>query len=49
MSNKRKISTILGVCAATVVAAGGSAYLTNTGLSLLNTNWQTAFQPEDER
>lgn len=40
MSDKRKISTILGICGATVLAAGGSIFLTNTGLSLLDQSRQ---------
>lgn len=40
MSDKRKISTILGICGATVLAAGGSIFLTNTGLSLLDQSQQ---------
>ena len=34
MSNKRKLTTILAVAGATVLAAGGSAFVTQTGLSL---------------
>lgn len=48
MSDKRKISTILGVCCATVLAAGGSAYLMKTGLSMLDTNWQEPPQLEGQ-
>lgn len=36
MSNKRKLSTILGVAGATILAAGGSIFLTDTGLSLVD-------------
>ncbi len=46
MSNKRKLASILGVCGATVLAGGGSAFLTNTGLSLLDSGWQTEQESE---
>ena len=36
MSNKRKLTTILAVAGATVLAAGGSAFVTQTGLSLID-------------
>ena len=36
MSNKRKLTTILAVAGATVLAAGGSAFVTNAGLSLVD-------------
>ena len=35
MSNKRKLTTILAVAGATVLAAGGSAFVTNAGLSVV--------------
>lgn len=47
MSDKRKLSTILGICGATVVAAGGSAFLTNTGMSLLDSGQQTVQESEN--
>ena len=37
MSNKRKFTTILAVAGATVLAAGGSAFVTNAGLTLIDT------------
>lgn len=40
MSDKRKLSTILGVCGATILAAGGTIFLTDTGLSLLERDRQ---------
>ncbi len=36
MSNKRKFTTILAVAGATVLAAGGSAFVTNAGLSVID-------------
>ena len=36
MSNKRKLTTILAVAGATVLAAGGSAFVTNAGLSVVD-------------
>ena len=36
MSNKRKLATILAVAGATVLAAGGSAFVTNAGLSVVD-------------
>ena len=36
MSNKRKLTTILAVAGATVLAAGGSAFVTNAGLSIVD-------------
>ena len=36
MSNKRTLTTILAVAGATVLAAGGSAFVTQTGLSLID-------------
>ena len=36
MSNKRKLTTILAVAGATVLAAGGSAFVVNTGLSMID-------------
>lgn len=38
MSNKNNISSILGVAAATVLAGGGSAFVTGTGLNMLDNN-----------
>lgn len=46
MSDKRKISTILGICGATVLAAGGSIFLTNTGLSLVEQSQQVEGETE---
>lgn len=46
MADKRKISTILGICGATVLAAGGSIFLTNTGLSLLDQSQQAEGETE---
>lgn len=48
MSNKRKLPTILGVCAATVLAAGGSAFLTDTALSLLEKQTQVVRETGSE-
>lgn len=36
MSNKRNLSTILGIAGATILAAGGSMFITDTGLSLVD-------------
>ncbi len=36
MANKNSLSSILGIAAATVIAAGGSAYVTDTGLQMLD-------------
>lgn len=36
MSNKRNLSVILGIAGATVLAAGGSAFVTDTALSLVD-------------
>ena len=41
MSNKRNITTILAIAGATVLAAGGSAFVTQTGLSLADDNRKT--------
>ena len=38
MSNKRNITTILAIAGATVLAAGGSAFVTQTGLSLTDSS-----------
>ena len=46
MSNKRKLGSILGICGATVVASGGSAFLTNTGMSLLDQDKQIVAETE---
>lgn len=46
MSDKRKLSTILGICGATVLAGGGSAFLTNTGLTLLDKDQQVVQESE---
>ena len=36
MSNKRNLTTILAIAGATILAAGGSAFVTNAGLSLID-------------
>ena len=41
MSNKRKLTTILAVAGATVLAAGGSAFVTQIGLSLTDRSSNT--------
>lgn len=46
MSNKRKLPSILGICAATVLASGGSIFLTDTGLSMISKETQTTQQTE---
>lgn len=48
MADKRKLSTILGICGATVLASGGSVFVTNTALSLVNGEKQVteAVKPE---
>ena len=46
MSNKRKLGSILGICGATVVASGGSAFLTNTAMSLADQGQQIVAETE---
>lgn len=46
MSNKRKLVSILGICAATVLASGGSIFLTDTGLSMISKDPQITQQTE---
>ena len=48
MADKRKLSTILGICGATVLASGGSVFVTNTALSLVDGEKQVteAVKPE---
>lgn len=46
MSNKRKLSSILGICVATAVASGGSIFLTDTGLSLIDGEQQIVRETE---
>ncbi|MDO4344657.1 MAG: SH3 domain-containing protein, partial [Eubacteriales bacterium] len=48
MSDKRKLSSILGICGATVLAAGGSAFLTDTGLSLMDRGQQIELETETD-
>lgn len=46
MSNKRNIGMIFGVAAATVLASGGSIFLTNTGLTLIDNSVTTVQEAE---
>lgn len=48
MADKRRLSTILGICGATVLAAGGSIFVTDTALALIDSDRQTteAVKPE---
>lgn len=46
MSNKRNIGIIFGVAAATVLASGGSIFLTNTGLTLIDKSVNTVQETE---
>ncbi len=46
MSNKRNIGMIFGVAAATVLASGGSIFLTNTGLTLIDKSVTTVQEAE---
>ncbi|MDO5538928.1 MAG: YARHG domain-containing protein [Eubacteriales bacterium] len=46
MSNKRKLSTVLGICVATAVASGGSIFLTAAGLSLVDKEQQIEQETE---
>ncbi|MDO4522515.1 MAG: YARHG domain-containing protein [Eubacteriales bacterium] len=46
MADKRKTLSILGVVGATVIAAGGSAFLTNTALSLMDNSIATVRETE---
>lgn len=48
MSNKRKLASILGICGATVLASGGSIFLTDTGLALLEKDQQIVQETESE-
>lgn len=51
MADKRKLSTILGICGATVLASGGSVFLTDTALSVVDKNRQVvqSGKPELEK
>lgn len=46
MANKRSILSFFGVAAATVLASGGSIFLTNTGLALIDQSVITVQQTE---
>lgn len=46
MANKRNILSFFGVAAATVLASGGSIFLTNTGLALIDHSVTTVQQTE---
>lgn len=49
MSNKRKLTTILGIFGATVLSAGGSIFVTDTALSLADRGTQNKQETESER